>query len=400
MGAINKLTAAALRSELANGWHSDGGGLYLFVDGPAPRWVFRYRWKATGEAGAGKRRHMGLGPLRDVTLAQARAKAAACRDLLRQRKDPMEVRDASGITAPTFGKVADDYIRSMEPTFRNRKHREQWWMTLGDAYCKDLRAVPIDRVVVAHVLAVLSPIWLTKAETASRIRGRIERVIDSATARGQRAGDNPARWKGHLSHLLPTRRQLQRGHYAAMPRDEIAAFVGRLRAWNTVSSYALEFAILTAGRTGEVIGARWEEIAGDVWIIPGSRMKSRREHRVPLCRRALAILERMRVHGTVWCFPGQKHGQHISNMTMLKLLRDMGVVATVHGFRSTFRDWAGDCTSYPREIIEAALAHSVGDKTEAAYRRGDALDRRRALMAAWEMFCEPEAAANVIRLRG
>lgn len=398
-GAFNKLSATAIKAGLPDGWHSDGGGLYLLVDS-APRWVFRYRWKAPGSSGTGKRRHMGLGPLRDVTLAQARAKAAKARELLRERRDPLETRDAGAVNPTTFGQVADGYIDAMAPQFRNAKHLWQWRQTLGDDYCRALRARPVSEVSTEDVLAVITPIWLTKAETAARLRGRIERVLDAARAKGLRSGENPARWRGHMDHLLPRRQKLQRGHHAALLRDGVAALIEELRARKTVASLCLEFTILTAARTGEAIGARWEEIDGDLWTVPAERMKAKRAHRVPLSRRAIEVLDILRPAGSVWCFPGQRRGHHISNMAMLVLLRKAGLAVTVHGFRSTFRDWAGDCTAFPREIIEAALAHVVGDSTEAAYRRGDALERRRELMEAWARFCEPMVADNVVRLRG
>jgi integrase len=400
MGAINKLTASKL-PKLGPGRHGDGGGLYLDVDRYGRRWVFRYRWRAPGEAGEGKRREMGLGPLRDVSLAQARVMAGKARELLRMRRDPVEARSrGEALDKPSFGSVADEYMAAMAPQFRNAKHIWQWRQTLGDAYCRSLRARPIDEIETADVLAVLQPIWLAKMETAARLRGRIERVLDAAKARGLRSGENPARWRGHLDHLLPRRQKLQRGHHRALPVGEMAEFVARLRERQTTAAWCLEFVILTACRTGEAIGARWEEIDGDVWTIPAERMKAKRAHRVPLSRRAVSILEVMRQHGSEWVFPGQHLRRHLSNMAMLVMLRDMGSSVTVHGFRSTFRDWAGDHTSFPREIIETALAHAVGSATEAAYRRGDALERRRDLMEAWAGYCEPEQASNVVRLRG
>lgn len=400
MGAINKLTANRI-AKLGPGRHGDGGGLYLDVDSYGQRWIFRYRWKAQGEAGEGRRREMGLGPLRDVPLAQARALAGKARELLRMRRDPVEVRSSGEpLEKTTFGAVADDYITAMAPQFKNVKHLYQWRQTLGESYCKTLRARPIDQIETADILAVLQPVWLSKTETAARLRGRIERVLDAARARGLRRGENPARWRGHLDHLLPRRQKLQRGHHKALPVSEMAAFMAKLRERQTTAAWCLEFTILTTTRTGESIGARWIEIDGDVWTIPAARMKAKRDHRVPLGRRALSILDLMRQHGSEWVFPGQHLRRHLSNMAMLVLLRGMGVPVTVHGFRSTFRDWAGDHTSYPREIIETALAHVVGSATEAAYRRGDALERRRELMEAWAGWCEPDSAGNVVRLRG
>lgn len=399
-GAINKLTSAKVAGKLAPGRYGDGGGLYLDVDTYGKRWVFRYRWREPGAEGPGRHREMGLGPLRDVTLAQARQKAAQAREQLRARQDPIKARESAPAAHVSFGDMADRYIDAMAPTFRNAKHLWQWKQTLGDAYCASLRPIPVDRVETSHVLAVLTPIWIIKAETADRLRGRIERVLDAAKAQGLRSGENPARWRGHLNHLLPARKKLARGHFAALPRQDVPALIARLRSRRTVAAWCLEFVILTAARTGEAIGMRWEELDGDVWTIPAERMKAKRPHRVPLSGRALEILQAMREHGSQWVFPGQHRRKHLSNMAMLVMLRDLDVPVTVHGFRSTFRDWAGDCTSYPKEIIETCLAHVVGDATEAAYRRGDALERRRELMEAWAQFCEPEQTGNVVRLRG
>lgn len=399
-GALNKLSAAKVAGKLVPGRYGDGGGLYLDVDTHGRRWVFRYRWKAPGTPGKGRERELGFGPLRDVTLAQARQKASQARELLRQRKDPYAMRHAPAVAVPTFGEVADAYIERMAPQFKNAKHLWQWRQTIGDSYCRTLRPVPIDEVAVEHVLAVLTPIWQAKAETAARLRGRIERVLDAARAQGLRSGENPARWRGHMNHLLPARQKLQRGHHAAMARGDLPSFVERLRVRHTTAALCLEFTILTAARTGESTAARWEEFDGDVWTIPAARMKAKRDHRVPLGQRAAAVLNEMRQHGSEWVFPGQHRRRHLSNMAMLMLLRDEGHAVTVHGFRSTFRDWAGDCTSYPREIIETALAHRSGDATEDAYRRGDALERRRELMEAWAAFCEPAPVGNVVRLRG
>ncbi|MCC2654631.1 MAG: integrase, partial [Microvirga sp.] len=243
------------------------------------------------------------------------------------------------------------------------------------------------------VLRVLRPIWLTKSETASRLRGRIERVLDFAKARGMRTGENPARWRGHLDAVLPRRQKLTRGHHKAMPFDEVPAFVSRLRDAQGVAPRALEFLILTAGRTGEVLGAAWDEIdiEAGIWTVPAVRMKAGREHRVPLTQRALAILAELHEARTgEHVFPGLKRGKPLSSMAMEAVLRRMKIDATVHGFRSAFRDWAGERTHFPREIAEAALAHLVGDAVERAYRRGDALEKRRELMSAWDSFCAPE----------
>jgi integrase len=387
---INRLSPKRIATLKDHGRHADGGGLYLVVDQHGKRWV--YMWTR-----AGRRTEMGLGPLRDVSLAEARELAAQARAALRRGLDP---RQARARTVPTFGECADAYVTSMAPQFKNAKHLWQWRQTLGDAYCRAIRSKPVDQISTEDVLGVLSPIWLSKNETAARLRGRIERVLDAARAKGLRSGENPARWRGHLDHLLPRRQKLQRGHHRAIPASDVPALIARLREIDTMAAACLEWCILTACRTGEAIGARWEEIDGDLWTIPAARMKAKRPHRVPLTPRCLALLDELRQVGSPWVFPGQRRGRPLSNMAMLELLRKMGVDATTHGFRSTFRDWAGDNTSFPREIIEAALAHTVGSETERAYRRGDALERRRDLMAAWASACEPAPASNVVRLRG
>ena len=290
-------------------------------------------------------------------------------------------------------------MKGLAHGFRNEKHRAQWAMTLT-TYAAPLRSMKLDDIATADVLAVLQPLWQTKAETASRLRGRIERVLDAAKAKGLRSGENPARWRGHLDALLPARHRLTRGHHAAMPYDDVPAFIGRLRASESVSALALEFAILTASRTGEVLGARWDEIDLDakLWTVPAARMKAGREHRVPLTARALAILQTVeKVRTGEHVFPGQRRGKPLSVMALAMVLRRLKLEnVTVHGFRSAFRDWCGEATAFPRDVAEAALAHTVGDMTERAYRRGDALEKRRKLMAAWAAFIEPKAASNVV----
>jgi integrase len=275
-------------------------------------------------------------------------------------------------------------------------------MTL-ETYAAPLRSRPVDQIDTEAVLAVLKPIWLEKPETASRLRGRIEAVLDAAKAQGHRMGENPAAWRGHLSHLLPTRQKLSRGHHAAMAYDDVPAFVARLRERDALAAMALELCILTATRSGEVLGARWSEIdtAKKVWTISAARMKAGRAHRVPLSDRALSILEKLAEAKTgKFVFPGDRDDRPLSNMTMAMLMRRMKVAGvTVHGFRSAFRDWAGNETHFPREVAEAALAHVVGDKAEQAYRRSDALEKRRALMAAWASYIEQDKGGNVVPLQ-
>lgn len=385
--ATKRLTARAVATISKPGRHADGDGLYLIVDpSGARRWLFLFRWQ-------GKLKEMGLGGISAVSLAEAREKAADARRVLAGGRNPIEVRrvgeQASSATV-TFGAFADQLVDGIARGFRNAKHVAQWRMTLAK-YAAPLRAKPIDQVGTDDVLAVLAPLWTTKSETASRLRGRIERVLDAAKAKGLRQGENPARWRGHLDHLLPKRRKLTRGHHAAMPYADLPAFVAHLRTRRATAAMALEFLILTAGRSGEVLGARWDEIdrGAAVWHIPGSRMKAGVDHRVPLCGRALEILTEAEPFRTgEYVFPGQQRGRPLSNMALEMVLRRLAVPFTVHGFRSSFRDWVGDCTVYPREIAEAALAHSVGNATELAYRRSDALQRRRELMDAWQSYVE------------
>ena len=364
------------------GKHADGGGLYLIVaDSGSRKWVLRFTRD-------GKAREMGLGAASGGTLADARHKAVEAQRLIADGKDPLSERAKQNET-PTFEKMAEDVIASLEQGFRNEKHRKQWCSTL-QTYAGSLMPMKVDAIETDDVLKVLRPIWTVKRETASRVRGRIEKILDAAKARGYRRAENPARWRGHLDHLLPKQAKLSRGHHAAMPYPDLPAFLKTLRQRAAIAALALEFCILTAARTGEVLGARWEEIdmTGHVWTVPGARMKAGREHRVPLAARAAEILEIMAAARMGdFVFPGQKKGKPLSGMAMEMMLRRMKIEnATVHGFRSSFRDWAGNETNFPRELAEQALAHVIGDKAEQAYRRGDALERRRALMDAWADF--------------
>lgn len=385
---LNKLSAVQIKTLKEPGRYSDGGGLYLLIDERGgKRWVFRYR--------AGSRRiDMGLGPLADVPLAEARRLAADARLAKATGKDPLTSRRQPD-TAQTLGKLADAYIETHAPAWRNAIHLKQWKHTLSDAYCAAIRSKPVHTITTKDIVALLKPIWTKTPETAIRIRGRIEAVIDAAQAAGLIDEDraNPARWKGHLKHLLPKPAQLTRGHHAAMPWQDVPEFMSQLRAIESVGARCLEFTILTAARTGESIAAERSEIdlAAAVWTVPAIRMKAKAEHRVPLCRRALEIVTALAVLNERWVFPGQRRAErrdpHLSNMAMMKLLRDMGIAVTVHGFRSSFRDWVGDATQFPGELAEAALAHTLGSKVEQAYRRSDALDKRRRLMDAWESYC-------------
>lgn len=378
-----------------SGKYSDGGNLYLIVSPSCSRkWVLRFTWR-------GRAKEMGLGSATAVDLADARDRAAAARRKLAQGINPIEDRKRdAGI--PAFGEMADSVREALSAGFRSAKHKAQWRSTL-QTYAAPLRTKSVDSIVTDDVLAVLKPIWTTKAETASRLRGRIEKVLDAAKAKGFRDGENPARWRGHLDHLLPKQSKLGRRHHAAMPYEEVAAFVGTLRERQATAALALEFCILTAARSGEVLGARWSEIdlVKKIWTVPANRMKAGREHRVPLSTDAVSILKQLaKVKAGDFVFPGQRNGKPLSNMAMEMMLRRMKIEgATVHGFRSSFRDWAGNVTSFPREITETALAHVIGDKAEQAYRRSDALEKRRRLMNDWASYCSPSTARNKRRQR-
>ena len=395
-----KLSPRAVETIAKVGRHSDGNGLYLVVDASgARRWLYMFRWE-------GKLKEMGLGGFPAVSLAKARAKAQAAREVRDEGKNPIAERRASEAQRVTFGEFADELVAGLQAQWRNEKHRAQWTMTLRE-YAAPLRPLTLDAITTEHVLAVLKPIWTTKAETAARLRGRIERVLDAAKARGLRSGENPARWRGHLDHLLPKRQKLTRGHHAALPYSRLPAFVAELRERRAPAGRALEFLVLTAARTSEVLGARWCEIdlEGKVWTVPADRMKAGREHRVPLSARALELVSAGGAPGEL-VFPGKVVGSPLSTGAMERVLDRMGYGSgdgapgyTVHGFRSTFRDWAGEASTFPRELAEAALAHTVGDETERAYRRGDALEKRRKLMDAWARYVDASIAATVVPMR-
>jgi integrase len=379
----NKLSARTVAALKASGRHSDGGGLYLKIDGNRRRWVFLYTWN-------GKRKEMGLGGA-EVPLADARKARNKWRTILNGGCDPLDARETERRALgakKTFGEVADDLIAAKSSEWRNAKHRAQWRMTLT-RYAEPLLAMPVDKIDTEAVLSVLQPLWQARPETASKLRGRIEAVLDAARAKGQIPHNeaNPATWRGHLDKFLPKRQTLTRGHHAAMSYADVPGFMAALREREAVAALALE-SILTATRSGEALGARWAEIDLDaeVWTIPAARMKAAREHRVPLSSRALAILGKLVEARTgEFVFFGQRPGKPLSPMAKEKVLRRMDITVTVHGFRSAFRDWAGNETHFPRELAEAALAHVIGDKAEQAYRRSDALEKRRALMDAWAL---------------
>jgi integrase len=391
---INRLNARAVATITELGRHADGGGLYLSISpNGGRRWVFLYRWH-------GKPTEIGFGSARDVTLARARELAGQARAKLAEGINPKDSRKPLG--GATFGECADRFIEAMRPSWRNERHAAQWEMTLRE-YAALLRRLPVDKITTEDVLSVLKPLWNDKPETASRLRGRIERVLDAAAAQGMRSGENPARWRGHLDQLFPKRQRLTRGHHAAMSYADLPAFMADFQSRQATAALVLEFAILTAARSCEVLGARWEEFDLDraVWTVPATRMKAGREHRVPLSQRALKIVRAMHeTRNNDFVFPGQKPSKPLSATALLMLLRRIKVDgATVHGFRSTFRDWAAECTNFPNEVCEAALAHVIENKAEAAYWRGDLFDKRRKLMDAWAVYCAAPKAGKVMAFR-
>jgi integrase len=392
---IHRLSPAAVK-HAKPGMHCDGGGLYLqAVTGASgairKSWLFRF-------AENGRERQMGLGSLDTVGLAQAREKAAECRRLRQEGIDPINARDsqrasaaAENAKAMTFDQCAAGYIAAHRAGWRNTKHASQWQNTLATYVSPVFGNLPVRAIDVGLVIKALEPIWSKKPETVSRVRGRIEAVLDWAAARGFRDPDNPARWKGRLDKLLPRRSKVRAvAHHAALPYDKVGPFMLQLREREGVAARAFEFAILTATRTGEVLGAQWLEIdfGAKVWTVPAGRMKGGREHRIPLASSAMAVLKRMaNLREGDHVFPGDRRAT-LSNMALLMLLRRMGHGdLTTHGFRSTFRDWAAERTNFPNEVVEMALAHAITDKTEAAYRRGDLFEKRRKLMDAWAAYC-------------
>jgi integrase len=397
-----RLTATRIATLRTQGDYHDGGGLYLQVrvhkDGKATKsWLYRFTSPETG-----KERYMGLGSLDDVSLADARAARDAARAILRARRDPIEARrqeqqqarsDAARARAQsiTFDQCAAAYFASHKAAWKNPKHRTQWVNSLATYASPVIGALPVASIDMGLVIQVLErdSLWLTKPETASRVRGRIEVVLDFAKARGYREGENPAQWKGGLEALLPKRSKVKSvKHLAALPYAELPALMRALSEQTSVAASALRFAILTAARTNEVLGATWDEIdeAEKVWTVPAERMKAGKEHTVPLSDMAMMELSKMRsIRMNDYIFPGERNSRPAESV-MLVVLRKLGVSATVHGLRSSFRDWCGDETPFPREVVEAALAHAVENKTEAAYRRGTALEKRRALMQAWADF--------------
>ena len=400
---INRLTAFRVGSLKKPGLHADGAGLYLRVDkGGSKSWVFRYMFDR-------RPRYLGLGSAASVSLAVARLLATEARQKLELGQDPIEAKRevakaaaADKAKSLTFKQCAEAYMAAHEPSWKNVRHRQQWRTTMKEFVYPRLGDKITDDIETEHILNVLEPVWMKTPETASRVRGRIEVVLDWAKARGLRDGDNPARWRGHLANLLPKVSKVAPvKHLPAMAFDEVPAFVAELRSVGSHTALALELLVLTATRANETLGATWSEfdLEKKVWCIPAARMKAGREHRVPLSDRAIEILKEVEsVRQTVFVFPGLATGRPLRSMALLRVLKRMqrdGI--TVHGFRSSFRDWAAETTHFPNFVVEMALAHSVADKVEAAYRRGDLFLKRRALMDAWAAFCQRQA-ATVIRI--
>lgn len=389
---INRLTATKVSKLKTVGRYADGGGLWLQIrDGGSKQWVFRYTRQ-------GVHRHMGLGSVVTVSLAEARERARQARQSLVEGRDPIQdKRDAiaalriAEARTLTFAEATEQFLRAHGDGWKNPKHYAQWRSTLTTYAFPVFGDLPVGAIDVALVVKALSPIWQTTNETAHRTRQRIKRVLDFAAAQGLRTGPNPAEWDGNLEHLLAKRSKAEQQHHDALPYVDLPDFMADLRGNESLSARALEFTILTAARTSETILAEWCEIdlAARVWTVPGERTKSGRQHRVPLSDRAVAILESL-PQGGAFVF-AKENGKTLSNMAMLQLLRGMRPGFTVHGFRSTFSDWARDRTNYPRDVVEQSLAHAIKDKTEAAYRRGDAIEKRRRLMVEWCRFCSKPA---------
>ena len=395
MTLSNRLTPLAIKS-LKPGRHADGNGLYVHVKsvpakevGEKPKtrpasWLFIYQWE-------GGRREMGLGSFKDLKLAEARVKASEARSLVVSGIDPLADRHRPKAAGITFREVATEFIDSKGKGWRNEKHGKQWKATL-ELYAQPLMDMPVSAITVNDVLACLKAqdFWDTKHETASRVRGRIENVLGAAKAKGLRSGDNPAAWKENLEHLLSPRRKLTRGHQRALGYEDAPPFMRLLRQRSGIAAKALQFTILNAVRTSETRKAVWSEIdwEGRVWNVPAERTKTSKLLRVALSDEAVAILREMESLGSMWVFPNTELDKPLSANAMLAVLKRMGadIDTTVHGFRSTFSDWAGETTDFPRDIVEMALGHAVGNAVERAYRRGDALERRRAVMDAWAAF--------------
>lgn len=393
---MHRLSARTVQNQIEPGYYPDGAGLYLQVKAASKgshvsrSWLFRYNHNQ-------RPRWMGLGSVRDISLADARQRAAECRRLLALGTDPIAERDGKrtrnqveGQRSMTFDQCSQVYIAAHRDAWRSAKHAAQWENTLRQHASPVIGELPVDQVELRHILLILEPIWRDRTETASRVRGRIESILDWATVRQLRRGDNPARWRGHLDQLLPMPSKVKKvEHHTALPVVDMADFMRKLARQEGMGARALSFLILTAARSGEVRGATRGEIDAEarVWSIPGARMKAGRDHRVPLSDAAWELLPNpLPKEATTLLFPAPRGGQ-LSDMTLTAVMRRMEVDAVPHGFRSTFRDWCAESTDFPREVAEMALAHTIGDKVEAAYRRGDLFDKRRQLMRQWASHC-------------
>jgi integrase len=380
---VNRLNPLKIKSLNESGLHADGNGLYLSVS-PTGSKSYRliYKWQ-------GRRTELGLGPAGPVSLADARAKADEAARLRAQGIDPKQHWRATPVAVAdnTFGAIAIEFISDRKAGWKNAKHRQQWENTLK-TYAKPIWEKSVADVSVDDALVILRPIWSSKPETAQRVRGRIEAVLDAAKVRGLRSGENPATWRGNLALVLSKPRKGPKKHHAAMSHEDVPAFMVKLAKANGLAARALELLVHTAARTSEVLDATWAELdlKQGIWTVPAERMKAGKEHRVPLTAYALALLANLPRRGH-HLFPGARKDKSLSNMSMAMVLRRMGLdQVTVHGFRSSFRDWAADVAEAPREIAEQALAHQVGSDVERAYRRGDALEQRRALMTEWSNY--------------
>jgi integrase len=401
---MGKLTAKGVQSLSTPGKYADGDGLYLNVaKGGQKSWIYRYQV-------AGKRREIGLGGIRDVTLAKAREKTRNCRDNVLSGRDPLAI-EAAPPTVPSFTSAAAGYVLAHRRGWANRKHARQWLSTLKTYARPVIGEKPVDEIQTEDILSVLKPIWTSKTETGKRVQGRVENILDYAAAMKWRDPMNPARWRGHLDKLLPKPSKVKAvKHHPAMPYPDVPAFMVELQNNGSLSAKALQLLILTAVRTGEVLGATWDEIdlEAAVWTIPADRMKAKREHRVPLSGAALEILEALpRLPANPYVFFGQRPGRPLSNMALLQLMRGMGYGVggdrgdyVPHGFRSSFRDWSGEVSTFPRDVAEMALAHTIENKVEAAYRRGDLFEKRRKMMESWANWCQQGPGANVVAIRG
>lgn len=397
MRALNRLSIKWIESSKREpGYFADGGGLWLRVTPSKTRsWIFRY-------TRMGKTHDVGLGSYLNVSLELARKKAADMRAALGRGDDPMALRleaKAQAAKRMTFKQCAEQYIEANKPGWKNAKHGDQWTATLQTYAYPTIGQLDVAHVDTAHVLKILEPIWASKSETASRLRGRMERILAWATTRRFRSGDNPARWTHHLDTILPRPSAVKKtSHHEALPHAQAHGFLKLVQAQAGIAPRALEFTVLTVARTSEVIGATWPEIDLDqaVWTIPAGRMKAKKEHRIPLTARAVEILKEMQgLRDSDFVFPGWKAKSGLSNMAMLNLLKRVGRDdLTVHGFRSTFRDWAGETTGHAREVIEHAMAHQLKDKAEAAYARGTLFEKRRALMDDWDSYLSTKPAAQ------